>query len=267
MVCDLLLHNGIVSAKVEGEYLQGGVGLLQAIDVVRVVVVAEEQRQAMQIIADWEAAQNDDSAAADKTAEGAAVQSPRSAKTSLTAGLPMLLLGLLLGIGVMFLLYKTPITREGIDYNGDGELDVSLLYLGMDLDRAEYDRNLDGHIDMIDNFNARGLAKSSRIDADFDGVFETGVRYRYDLVSRIESDTDNNGSIDLISDYEHGELHRMTILNASGSAAVKHMYYRLGKLVCAELDSNGDGVFETRIDYDFLEQPVGQSTDGQKCLA
>ncbi len=54
MVCNLLLHKGIVSAVVEGEYLQGGVGLLQAIDVVRVVVAAEEHSQAMQIIRDWE---------------------------------------------------------------------------------------------------------------------------------------------------------------------------------------------------------------------
>ena len=257
MVANLLHQHEVKSARVDGEYLQGGVGLLQAVDVVRVVVDDAEYEQAKQIIADWEAGQQDSPVDA-ATGADAAASSSASPKAGLTAALPMLLLGILLGVVSMFLWYQTPITRDGIDYDGDGVLDVSLLYLGESLHRAEYDRNLDGEIDMIDRYNARGLANSSRVDSDFNGSFETIIRYHNDQVSQYESDTDGNGTMDLIGDYQHGELNRMTIRNAPGSAAVKRTYYQLSKMVCAEFDSNGDGVFETRIDYDFFEQPERQ---------
>ncbi len=97
---------------------------------------------------------------------------------------------------------------------------VGLLYLGLELKRAEYDRNLDGRIDMIDDYTVRGLADKSRVDADFDGEFETRMRYHNDLVLRVESDTDQNGSIDLVDDCEHGELRTTTIRNAPGTAMV-----------------------------------------------
>lgn len=265
MIANLLQQHDIASARVEGEYLQGGVGMLQAIDVVRVVVDETDYEQALQIIADWEAAQKDDTAQADADANDRAAVSPAPAKTSLAANMSLILLGLLLGAGGMFLWHQTPITRDGIDYNGDGVLDVRLLYLGESLHRAEFDRNLDGVIDMIDHYNARGLAKSSRVDSDFNASFETIIRYHNDLVSRFESDTDGDGTVDLIGDYQHGELNRMTIRNAPGSAAVKRIHYQLGKMVCAEFDSNGDGVLETRIDYDFFEQPVSQHEAGVGC--
>ena len=265
MIANLLHQQGVASARVEGEYLQGGVGMLQAIDVVRVVVDEPDYEQALQIIADWEAGQKDSSAQADTDSNDSAAVSPAQAKTSLAAGMSLIFLGLLLGAGGMFLCYQTPITRDGIDYNGDGELDVRLLYLGESLHRAEYDRNLDGDIDMIDRYDARGLAKSRRVDSGFNGSFETIIRYHNDLVSRYESDTDGDGTIDMIGDYQHGELNRMTIRNAPGSAAVKRIYYQLSKMVCAEFDSNGDGVFETRIDYDFFEQPVRQHEAGVGC--
>jgi hypothetical protein len=44
-----------IEAYIEGEYLQGGVGDLQAIDLIRVVVDDSDKTQAKQIVADWEA--------------------------------------------------------------------------------------------------------------------------------------------------------------------------------------------------------------------
>ena len=258
MVANLLHQHEVKSARVDGEYLQGGVGLLQAVDVVRVVVDDAESEQALQIIADWEADQKDSSAAARERSQNSSYTAKAASENSLISAMSLLLLGILLGGGSMFLFYQTPITRDGIDYNGDGELDVKLLYLGAFLDSAESDRNLDGSIDRVDHYNARGLAKSSRIDADFNAEFETRLTYRNDQPAHSESDTDGDGRVDLIADYKHGELYRRTIRNAPGSAAVKRIYYQLNKMVCAEFDSNGDGVFETRIDYDFFEQPERQ---------
>lgn len=52
MIKDLLEHQG-VSAWLEGELLQGGMGELQAIGLVRVVVNDMDQSQAADIIAQW----------------------------------------------------------------------------------------------------------------------------------------------------------------------------------------------------------------------
>lgn len=56
MVLNLLEQRGI-SGRVEGEYLQGGIGELSAMGFVRVLVADEKYTEAMQIISDWEAIQ------------------------------------------------------------------------------------------------------------------------------------------------------------------------------------------------------------------
>lgn len=44
-----------IDAYIEGEYLQGGIGQLQMLDLIRVVVDAPDVAQAEQIVTDWEA--------------------------------------------------------------------------------------------------------------------------------------------------------------------------------------------------------------------
>ena len=56
MILNLLEQHGI-SARIEGEYLQGGIGELSAMGFVRVLVADEDYAAAMQIISEWEAIQ------------------------------------------------------------------------------------------------------------------------------------------------------------------------------------------------------------------
>jgi hypothetical protein len=56
MILNLLELRGI-SGRIEGEYLQGGIGELSAMGFVRVLVVDEDYTEAMQIISEWEAIQ------------------------------------------------------------------------------------------------------------------------------------------------------------------------------------------------------------------
>ena len=51
-----LLEQHNISAYIQGEYLQGGVGELPATDLVTVSVHVEHQVEARKIIAEWEAA-------------------------------------------------------------------------------------------------------------------------------------------------------------------------------------------------------------------
>jgi hypothetical protein len=56
MILDLLAQQRIVG-RIEGEYLQGGVGGLQAMGLVRVLVNEADYEEARGIIRDWESQQ------------------------------------------------------------------------------------------------------------------------------------------------------------------------------------------------------------------
>jgi hypothetical protein len=56
MILNLLEQRGI-SGRIEGEYLQGGIGELSAMGFVRVMVADEDYAEARKIIAEWEAIQ------------------------------------------------------------------------------------------------------------------------------------------------------------------------------------------------------------------
>lgn len=52
-----LLEQRRISGRIEGEYLQGGIGELAAMGFVRVLVADEDYAEARQIISEWEAIQ------------------------------------------------------------------------------------------------------------------------------------------------------------------------------------------------------------------
>ena len=54
MIFNLLVQEGI-QGRVDGEYLAGGIGELQAINLVRVMVDEDDYDQAIKIIREWEA--------------------------------------------------------------------------------------------------------------------------------------------------------------------------------------------------------------------
>jgi hypothetical protein len=56
MILNLLEQRGI-SGRIEGEYLQGGVGELPALGLVRVLVAEEDYAAARQTIGEWESVQ------------------------------------------------------------------------------------------------------------------------------------------------------------------------------------------------------------------
>ena len=86
MILNLLEMEG-VNGRLEGEYLQGGVGELQAMGVVGVVVDDEDYALASKIVAEWEAEQP--------------VRSEKSASNPLQPVVGAFIVGVLLGMGLM----------------------------------------------------------------------------------------------------------------------------------------------------------------------
>lgn len=246
MLCDLLKQEGI-TAVIHGEALQGAIGELPAAGLVRLVVDEADYAQARELVERWDAAQ-----------PAHEVRHKPPATKSRVMG--FFLLGLALGIGGTYAYVRTPIKVDGIDHNRDGLLDEAWTYSPRGTPvQVEIDRNLDRKPDYVARYDARGLIESAESDDDFNGVFETGLRYRFGNVELTETDTDTDGDLyrDLRTVYTNGVMTSTEFLSPSNGLPLRVEHYRLGKLVDAEVDSNGDGALDTRVMYTPLGDVSG----------
>jgi hypothetical protein len=238
IVLNLLGQTGI-DARIEGEYLQGGVGELQAIGIVRVVVSESEYDAAREIVAEW-----------DSNQPAVYKKEPMRLNYSLISTLG----GFAIGAALVMLFYKTPVTTDGIDYDGDGKLDLKWTYANQRISRTEIDRNFDRKVDYIARYDRRGLIESSSADDNFDGVFEINSRYVHEDMIWSEYDTTGDGLVDYRMEFKYGVLDKILFLNSHNRQPIKIQYFKNGKMVSSELDTNGDGVLDTAHIYDELEE-------------
>ena len=250
MIVNLLQQEGI-DCRIDGEYLQGGVGELQAMNIVRVLVDDHDFEKARAVINEWDARQPDK-----------VVDYPPAGKSSgIGRGL---LFGFLAGVGVTFWAYNSPVTSDGVDYNNDGQFDERWLYKDNRIYRVEYDRNLDGKVDAVNYYNLKGLIYKSENDDNFDGTYETSYKYKRGNVYLHESDINQDGKSDLISNFENGMLTEVEITGPEVNSPRKKQIYEMNKLVSAEFDSNGDGEYEISYQYDFYEEIKSKSNNELK---
>lgn len=234
MLHDLLKQEGIFS-RVDGAYLQGGVGELPASGFVRLVVDEADYERARSVIERWEATE------VSETTSG-----PVRSANAFASGLA----GLLVGALSAYAFLHVPVKDDGVDFNRDGVLDVRWIYsasgtfLG-----TRVDRNLDGKPDYTTQADWRGLDESAEADDDFDGVFETRQRFRAGNLESSEADTDGDGIVDLHSSYTHGVIAYEETLDPYSGRVVRIDHYRLGRITHAEVDTDGDGTLDTRLTY------------------
>lgn len=240
MISNLLQQAGIV-ARIDGEYLQGGIGELQAMGFVRVLVDDADYIHAQQVIKSWDSAQSEPT----KRVE------PKRKSSGIGIGL---LLGLLIGVGATFIAYNTPVSLDGIDHNDDGKLDEKWTYRDNRIEKAEIDRNLDGSIDTISLYNRKGRIYKSESDENFDGIFETTITYKRSNPILHVADTDQDGVIDYKAYFNNGVLTDIEILGPTSSSPKKKQQYNMYKLISSEFDSNGDGIYDKQYTYDYYEQ-------------
>ena len=246
MLLDLLKQQGL-SAEIHGEHLQGAIGELPAAGLVRLVIDEADYAAARALIERWESAQPAEMAK----------PAPRAGARSW----PRFIVGVLVGVGVSWAFYRSPVTTEGIDHNRDGLLDETWTYAASGtLLKAEADRNLDGKIDYIAQYDRRGVIESAEADDNFDGVFETRMRFRDGNVELYEVDTDGDGIADRRSHYASGVIATTDIINPTTGLPLRVEYYRLGVLIKADVDTDKDGVLDTR----FFYTPLGEVASSEK---
>jgi hypothetical protein len=247
MLVDYLKQEGL-SAQVLGEHLQGAVGELPAAGLVRLVIDEEQYDAGREAIARWEAVQPADAPAVPR-------DPPRKGK-----GFGRFALGLVVGAAGVYAWFHAPMPADGIDHNRDGTLDErwTVSPRGAFL-RVETDRNFDGKVDHITTHDENGRARTIQSDDDFDGRFETALRLHMGNVETQQIDTDGDGLIDLTYHFSSGVLQRAEYRDPATGQTGRVEHYRLNKQTHAEVDSDQDGVLDTRIRYTPMQQEAGRS--------
>lgn len=96
-----------------------------------------------------------------------------------------------------------------IDVNGAGRVNIRRVYNDQgDLFREELDVDLDGRFDTINTYSGGALAKKELLGDDGVSVVTTRY-YQRGTITRVESDTNGDGQIDLWEYYEEGVLTRV----------------------------------------------------------
>jgi len=242
MVLNMLEQSGL-SARIDGEFLQGGMGELPVAGLVRVMVDEADYDNARLLIKQWEELE-------------AEPQTPIDRKNF---SLGSTVVAFVAGVAVAAIYYNTPVTEDGIDYNGDGQLDETYTYVNYLLSEVSQDRNFDGNIDALYSYDSRGLIESSVHDDNFDGTFETQLMYEKGNVYRAMSDTNGDGSIDYREDYVFGVISKAAFLNPESGKPTKTKHFNALGLEYSLIDTTGDGVMDARHDYDSREEIAGRS--------
>lgn len=221
MVCDLLSQAGI-SARVDGEFMQGIAGEIPLGNTVKVRVAPERVAEAREVIADWEKQQ---------PAEPAAVAAAKSSrfKTPL-----WFFFGLLVGATLVFIAYRN-----------------------MAVANDKFDRNGDGRIDARWNFGWSGHVSGYEEDNDFDGRYELQSDVDQNgFMQRAVIDVDGDRRPEQVWHFTSGVITCIDYYFASGGRVVKREFYKGALRDYAEFDDDGDGRFERRVQYDAHGEPA-----------
>lgn len=247
MLADYLRQEGL-SAHVLGEHLQGAVGELPAAGLVRLMIPDEQYEAGREAIARWEAMQPADAPTATQA-------TPRRGK-----GLGLFALGLIVGAAGVYAWFHAPLPADGVDHNRDGVLDErwTMSPRGTFV-RVEVDRNFDGKVDNVTLYDENGQVKTIQDDDDFDGRFETTMRVHMGNIQTQLIDTDGDGLIDLSYHYTSGVLQLAEYRDPATGKTGRVEHIRLNKVTHAEVDSDQDGVLDTRIRYTPMQQEAGRS--------
>ena len=103
-------------------------------------------------------------------------------------------------------------------------------------------------------YDQKGNVATAASDEDLDGLFETQWRFRNGNVLWQSSDTNADGFHDITLEYQHGILKNVTYMNAETHEPQKIQTYGPFGLISATIDTNGDGVLDTQIHYDAIEE-------------
>ena len=236
-----LLEQAEIKGIIKNEHLQG----LERLDsggFVGIYVNEDNVNNARKIVADMESRKPKKEA-------------PKTARAE-NNPFKYLFIGFLVGSMVVALYFYTPYVVQKFDNNHDGKADGKLVSFGNRLSRSTYDRNFDGKVDLVYKYKWENELNSAESDEDFDGIFETFLKFSNGNISWSESDTTGDGFKDYRNEYKNGILNKAIFYDSKTKKPVKVQNYKGQKKVSAQIDTNGDGILNQTIEYDSIEEPI-----------
>lgn len=244
-----VLEQSGIAAYVRGEHLQGGLGEIPVTGLIDVCVDAADEARARDVLARWK---RGEFALEEDAPEAPAI--PAVAGRWWTSSLLAFCIGVAIGGCALWMILRGPVQTHIVDRNDDGAVDERIFYSGERLLRTETDRNHDGRVDAIAYFDENMLAERASRDDDFDGRMETNERYLHGEWTETQSDRDADGAVDYRIDANAGVISREQWLDPEGRVR-KQIGYRKGRAITSELDTDGDGVFDTSRALDAIAEP------------
>ena len=257
-----LLQQAQLSARIDGEYLQGGIGDIQASGLVRVMISESDFKQGKLLISQWE--NNEFAITEDENLENSNhYQEPEAnsfaSNVSTEKMLNYLVVGivcLLIGVFSTAYYYRSPTFENGVDYDGDGIPDEWWVYKGNRISETRMDRNFDKNIDLYLFYDHKGNLESMVSDDNFDGEFETGSKIKHGNWVWTNTDTTGDGFKNYQVKFKHGIIDTISYYHPQTKNKVKTEKYVNLVLSYSEIDTNKDGMLDSRIEYDEYANPV-----------
>lgn len=243
MLVDLLRRAGL-DARMDGEYLQGGLGELQAMGLVRVLVAEEDYEQARKVLSEWDEQQS-------------GLEPAATIPDKKSSYLPAVL-SFIAGCLLTTLYFYGPSEVDGVDYNQDGVLDEHWVYRNDTLFRVEVDRNLDGKLDLIQKYSTNGSIDSAVADNNFDGRYETDMEFHNGDITKVFISSSDDGFKDHRQYYEYGVIDRIEHFDASRSTTIPYKvdFYNSYHKTRSELDTDTDGSADIVRTYNKYEEAL-----------
>ena len=254
MLVDLLKQQNI-EAFIRGEHLQGAIGELPAMGVLQIEVAEHDVEEATRFLNDWDDS-NEGSVERDREIKDRNDTKPRKRFPRMALSV---FGGLVVGALVTTAWFRVPANADSLDNNGDYKPDAFWTFspAGLPL-KLEQDRNFDGRIDEISTFNARGQYEETKSDDDFNDVFETTVRYENNAFAMTLTDRDGDGFPEVRAFYRFGLINVVEFVSPSTQKAVRVTHFRLSYADYADIDTDNDGVLDTREKYSLLGDIVSK---------
>lgn len=263
LILDLLLHANL-KARIDGEYLQGGIGDLQASGMVRVMIIESDYKHGKKLIDQWGNHDlNEPDHETDYLENSNHYQETEVTTNSLNDTtnkfLNYMVIGivcLLIGVFSTVLYYRSPTFENGIDYDGDGIPDEWWIYKGDKISETRTDRNFDKSIDLILFYNHKGVLESTKSDDNFDGKFETESKIKYGNWVWTNTDTTGDGFKNYNVTFTNGIIDSISYYHPQSKKKVKIDKYDNLILSYSEIDTNNDGSLDSKIEYDEFANPI-----------
>lgn len=247
------LEQAGINARIFGEHLQSGVGELAAHGNIRVVVDSSDLAVARECIAAWEAEQQVPAGFDD----GASVSRKSSASWTTVFAF---FAGFGVATAVLLWAFNSPYDVQTADLNWDGRADEWAFRRGEHVARIDSDRNFDGKADARFHYSVRDGLETAEFDDNFNGVFESKVRYKFAQPIIELVDTDEDGQTNLRFQYVDGVLRKADFFHPGSEIVRKTQLFEGGvALTEARWDADGDGLYDELIRYGPFEEETSRS--------